>query len=262
VQMKQLACFLLLVSLLGCMSSPPQDVYFPKDSLNNELAKSTSELLEKIGERPLWERPTSLVEPQFTCRLIVIPSANYRACITVEKLRSGDCVLTTKLFESGSSTLSSFGIRRSVSEGLAFSESRILSTEDWHVFWRGIEDLSRLAPEVVPPGLNNVFSELDGTTFVIEVRKLDTYQLFLVSDPMQKPFTDEARKMLLNMFPGLDVDELEKYIQKYGEMLKWFGKKTQIDILNRYSAEPTSEVLTSPSNAPPPPTNPPADGKR
>ncbi len=253
--MKNWIIVILACVLCGC-ATHRQSRYFPADALTPDDARWLTQVLHDLDEPPLWSPSGSLLPEFYTAyRLTVLPSLPFAVCMTIHKGRSYDSVLRTKIYAWSYKQPTQPENVEIETKGLVFDESRILTEPKAEAFGQAFRALDEVA-EDYPPGFHGFFSNLDGTSIFLEANEFGHYRVIQINDPAAKPLTKEAKDMLAKVFPDLDVDNIEPFIQEYLKVLQWFGKESGLAILKEYEELPnyTPDGIRQPEDGSPKPS--------
>ena len=236
--MKSWIILLATCALCGCATSR-QSKRFPIDQIGQHDNRRLAHAHDKLGETPFWEPDASPFPELHTAyRLTVLPSQPYVVCITIHKGKSYDAILRTKVYTWSYKQPVNPERRVEIeSEGLVFDESRILNESREEAF-DGLFHALDLAAEDWPEGFHNFFAWLDGTSFFLEANSYGRYRLIQINDPTSKPLTKKAKDMFIKVYPNLDVEFIEPFIQEYLALLKWMAEETNLAILEQYREIP------------------------
>ncbi|MEI7902325.1 MAG: hypothetical protein WCK89_18900 [bacterium] len=216
-----------LCLLCGCISHPSPDYFHAQ--LEPGYARVLTTALSQLKEPPLWETTVDSARAGSACRVTAIPTFSAAACAIVQFRESGDVTLRMKLCSGKASRPSCSERYRSNNrdDGLVFDESRILAVDDWSQLDSACTWLQSAAPTNFPIGFHDIFTQLDGTMYFLEVyRGGSDYRVLQINDP--ESITEGGRVLVRQVFPTLDVNEVSQYIEEYLDVLRWFKHMTQL----------------------------------
>lgn len=224
-----LICWMILFAM-GCTSVPHGDC-FTQSNVETDRSKWLERTLLKVGETPLWNTDTNRSSRDCVYRLIVLTSSPFLVAITVRKSESWDVFLTTKVISWKYKEPFRPEGTPIVSTRLEFNESRILAEDEWKDFESRYNNLCGGVVKSWSDKVNTFFSMSGGNSFVLESYEHGKYRLLQINNPNIVPISEDGKALLLEVFPDLNVTDLEEYAQRYLDLLGWFTDRTGLYIL-------------------------------